>query len=123
MHIFCRLSDPFTEIPANMLLFQICIPFAIEHFKLRTTIKSLLRYWFTAVGWALGLTDFLLPSPDDNGNAENGNGERGRQERLQIAQAGVHDQSVVPFAGDDLNRVTNADAGEDYDNDEQSDSE
>ncbi|WJX50525.1 putative E3 ubiquitin ligase sud1 [Trifolium repens] len=117
------LSDPFTEIPANMLLFQICIPFAIEHFKLRTTIKSLLRYWFTAVGWALGLTDFLLPSPDDNGNAENGNGERGRQERLQIAQAGVHDQGVVPFAGDDLNRVTNADAGEDYDNDEQSDSD
>ncbi|WJX44422.1 putative E3 ubiquitin ligase sud1, variant 2 [Trifolium repens] len=117
------LSDPFTEIPANMLLFQICIPFAIEHFKLRTTIKSLLRYWFTAVGWALGLTDFLLPSPDDNGNPENGNGERGRQERLQIAQAGVHDQGAVPFAGDDLNRVTNADAGEDYDNDEQSDSD
>ncbi|GAU19907.1 hypothetical protein TSUD_95120 [Trifolium subterraneum] len=117
------LSDPFTEIPANMLLFQICIPFAIEHFKLRTTIKFLLRYWFTAVGWALGLTDFLLPSPDENWNQENGNGERGRQERLQIAQAGVHDQGVVPFAGDDLNRVPNADAGEDYDNDEQSDSD
>lgn len=117
------LSDPFTEIPANMLLFQICIPFAIEHFKLRTTIKSLLRYWFTAVGWALGLTDFLLPRPDDNGNQENGNGERGRQERLQIVQAGVHDQGVVPFAGDDLNRVTNADAGEDYDSDEQPDSD
>lgn len=117
------LSDPFTEIPANMLLFQICIPFAIEHFKLRTTIKSLLRYWFTAVGWALGLTDFLLPRPDDNGNQENGNGERGRQERLQIVQAGVHDQGMVPFAGDDLNRVTNADAGEDYDSDEQPDSD
>jgi len=123
MFVLCRLSDPFTEIPANMLLFQICIPFAIEHFKLRTTIKSLLRYWFTAVGWALGLTDFLLPRPDDNGNQENGNGERGRQERLQIVQAGVHDQGVVPFAGDDLNRVTNADTGEDYDSDEQPDSE
>lgn len=106
-----------------MLLFQICIPFAIEHFKLRTTIKSLLRYWFTAVGWALGLTDFLLPRPDDDGNQENGNGERGRQERLQIVQAGVHDQGMMPFAGDDLNRVTNADTGEDYENDEQSDSE
>ena len=117
------LSDPFTEIPANMLLFQICIPFAIEHFKLRTTVKSLLRYWFTAVGWALGLTDFLLPRPDDNGNQENGNGERGRQERLQIVQAGVHDQGMVPFAGDDLNRLTNADAGDDYDSDEQSDSD
>ncbi|MCI65514.1 E3 ubiquitin-protein ligase MARCH6, partial [Trifolium medium] len=39
------------------------------------------------------------------------------------AQAGVHDQGIVPFAGDDLNRVTNGDTGEDYDNDEQSDSE
>ncbi|KAG6424936.1 hypothetical protein SASPL_115359 [Salvia splendens] len=38
------LSDPFTEIPADMLLFQICIPFAIEHFKLRHTLKSLLRH-------------------------------------------------------------------------------
>lgn len=106
-----------------MLLFQICIPFAIEHFKLRTTIKSLLRYWFTAVGWALGLTDFLLPRPDENGNQENGNGERGRQERLQIVQAGVHDQGMVPFAGDDLNRISSADTEEDYDNDEQPDSE
>lgn len=106
-----------------MLLFQICIPFAIEHFKLRTTIKSLLRYWFTAVGWALGLTDFLLPRPDDNGNQENGNGEAARQERLQMVQAVVHGQGVVPYAGDDLNRVINADSGEDYDNDEQSDSE
>lgn len=123
MFIFCRVSDPFTEIPADMLLFQICIPFAIEHFKLRTTIKSLLRYWFTAVGWALGLTDFLLPKPDDNGNQENGNGEPARQERLQIVQAGVHDQGMVPFAGNDLNAEGELNAGEDYDNDEQSDSE
>ncbi|OIW10194.1 hypothetical protein TanjilG_27945 [Lupinus angustifolius] len=121
------VSDPFTEIPADMLLFQICIPFAIEHFKLRTTIKSLLRYWFTAVGWALGLTDFLLPRPDDNGNQENGNGEPARQERLQVVQAGVHDQGVMAFAGDDLNRVINAagelNAAEDNDNDDQSDTD
>ncbi|KAK7319893.1 hypothetical protein RJT34_04621 [Clitoria ternatea] len=120
------VADPFTEIPADMLLFQICIPFAIEHFKLRTTIKSLLRYWFTAVGWALGLTDFLLPRPDDSGNQENGNGVPARQERLQVIQA-VHDQVMVPFVGDDLNRVINSagelNAGEDYDNDEQSESD
>lgn len=73
---WCRMvSDPFTEIPANMLLFQICIPGAIEHFKLRATIESLLRHWFTAVGWALGLTDFLLPSPEDEHGQENGNGQ------------------------------------------------
>ncbi|EPS64281.1 hypothetical protein M569_10499, partial [Genlisea aurea] len=68
------VSDPFTEIPADMLLLQICIPFAIEHFKLRRTLKSLLGYWFAAVGWTLGLTDYLLPKADDTGVNENGNG-------------------------------------------------
>ncbi|KAL6580007.1 putative E3 ubiquitin ligase sud1 [Orobanche minor] len=77
------VSDRFTEIPADMFLFQICIPFAIEHFKLRTTIKSLLRYWFTAVGWALGLADFLLPVPEDNSVQENSYAEPLRLDRRE----------------------------------------
>lgn len=123
------MSDPFTEIPADMLLFQICIPFAIEHFKLRTTIKSLLRYWFTAVGWALGLTDFLLPKPEDNGGQDSGNGEPGRQDRLQVLQLGGQDRAMVALAAaaDDANRSLlgsgNPDVSEEYDGDEQSDSE
>ncbi|KAJ9551797.1 hypothetical protein OSB04_015842 [Centaurea solstitialis] len=121
------VSDPFTEIPANMLLFQICIPFAIEHFKLRATIKSLLRYWFAAVGWALGLTDFLLPSPEDEGVQENGNGDPVRQDRLH-GQLGGQDRAVVGYlAPEDLNRARQAAAGanlaEEADGDEQSDSE
>jgi E3 ubiquitin-protein ligase MARCH6 len=100
------VSDPFTEIPADMLLFQICIPFAIEHFKLRTTIKSLLRYWFTAVGWALGLTEFLLPRPEDSGAQENVNGEPARQERAL---------GVVPHV------APNSNISEEYEGDEQPD--
>lgn len=111
-----------------MLLFQICIPFAIEHFKLRTTIKSLLRYWFTVVGWALGLTDFLLPRPEDNVVQENGNAEPGRQDRLQVAQLGGQDQSLVALqAGDNSNggilASGDSNMAEDFDGDEQSDSE
>ncbi|KAJ0681929.1 putative Zinc finger, RING-CH-type, Zinc finger, RING/FYVE/PHD-type [Helianthus annuus] len=102
------ISDPFTEIPANMLLFQICIPFAIEHFKLRATIKSLLHYWFTAVGWALGLTDFLLPRPEDVVAQENGNRDPVRQDRLH----------AIP-GEQDVNAVMHAEA----DGDEQTDSE
>ena len=122
------MSDPFTEIPADMLLFQICIPFAIEHFKLRTSIKSLLRYWFTAVGWVLGLTDFLLPRPEDNGGQEAGNAEPGRQDRLQVVQLAVQDQLLAPLPdADDPNGplIASGDANvaEDYDGDEQSDSE
>ena len=34
------MSDPFTEIPADMLLFHICIPFSIEHFRPQATFKD-----------------------------------------------------------------------------------
>ncbi|GJX82258.1 probable E3 ubiquitin ligase SUD1 isoform X1 [Tanacetum coccineum] len=119
------VSDPFTEIPANMLLFQICIPFAIEHFKLRATIKSLLRYWFTAVGWALGLTDFLLPGPEDDGGQDNGNGDHVRQDGVN-GQPGQN-RRVVGYVGpEDLNgrqATSGADPAEEADVDEQSDSE
>ncbi|KAD4179247.1 hypothetical protein E3N88_27838 [Mikania micrantha] len=109
------VSDPFTEIPANMLLFQICIPFAIEHFKLKATIKSLLCYWFTAVGWALGLTYFLLPSPEDDNRQENG-------------QPDGQDRAVAGYmAPENLNRARQATAdanfAEEAGGDEQPDSE
>lgn len=121
------MTDPFTEIPADMLLFQICVPFAVEHFKLRTTIKSLLHYWFKAIGWALGLTDFLLPRPEDNGVQENGNGEPARQDRMQAVPHGGQDRAlaVVAAAGNANGGalLRNPDAFEDYDSDEQSDSE
>nr|GMC81029.1 probable E3 ubiquitin ligase SUD1 isoform X1 [Ipomoea batatas] len=121
------VSDPFTEIPADMLLFQICIPFAIEHFKLRTTIKSLLRYWFTAVGWSLGLTEFLLPRPEDNSGQENGNGDQGRQNRVH-GQVGGQDRALVGLAPDDLNRIRhattiNGNSVDEDDGDEQTDSD
>ena len=107
-----------------MLLFQICIPFAIEHFKLRTTIKSLLRYWFTAVGWALGLTEFLLPGAEDNGGQDNENAEQGRQDRLQAAQQGGQDRVLVALAATgDQNTLAAGTSAEDDEIDEQSDSE
>lgn len=113
-----------------MLLFQICIPFAIEHFKLRTTIKSFLHYWFTAVGWALGLTDFLLPRPDDNGGQENANGEPVRQAlyAVPVDEIAQQDQPLAVLeAVDDLNGSIHASGNsnitDEYDADDQSDSE
>lgn len=125
------VSDPFTEIPADMLLFQICIPFAIEHFKLRTTIKSLLRYWFMAVGWALGLTEYLLPRAEDAGAQDAVNGEVGRQERLHDVHArGGVQQGQLPMAlpaAIDANRgihdSSDTDVVEEYEGEEQSDTE
>ncbi|XP_071733668.1 probable E3 ubiquitin ligase SUD1 [Rutidosis leptorrhynchoides] len=117
------VSDPFTEIPANMLLFQICIPFAVEHFKLKKTIKTLMRYWFTALGWALGLTDFLLPRPEDDAGQDHENGDLVRH-----GQMGDHDRAAVGYlAPEDLNgarqTTTGVNLAEEVDGDEQSDSE
>ncbi|KAK7279296.1 hypothetical protein RJT34_24343 [Clitoria ternatea] len=56
--------------------------------------------------------------PNDSENQENGYGEPARHERLHVIQA-MHNQVMVPFTGDDLNRVINSagemNAGEDYD--------
>lgn len=124
------IFDPFTEIPADVLLFQICIPFAIEHFRPRATIKALLRRWFTAVGWALGLTDFLLPRPEENGRQENGNVEVLRRERLHDARQalGPHRQPLAHLiAAEDHDRrghdIAHTDVDEESDVDDQADSE
>lgn len=113
-----------------MLLFQICIPFAVEHFKPRTTIKAVLRQWFTVVGWALGLTDFLLPRPEDNGGPENGNAEPPRQDRLRDAQRVVarqEDRALVELVpadeGTRIRAAGNMDDAEEADVDDQADAE
>lgn len=123
----CSIFDPFTEIPADVLLFQICIPFAIEHFKPRETIKALLRYWFSVVGWALGLIDFLLPKPEENGGHENGNVVVARRDRLR-AERGLHDQLLLQHVAAENHdwrgrAAENTDIGEDSDVDDQADSE
>ncbi|KAF9601697.1 hypothetical protein IFM89_022117 [Coptis chinensis] len=114
------VSDPFTEIPADMLLFQICIPFAIEHFKLRSTVKSLLRHWFTAVGWALGLTDFLLPRPEDGGGQEGGNVEGNGNVQ---GGAGQQDRALVAIVNRTRLTTRDADVTEEEDGEERTDSE
>ncbi|RWR77573.1 putative E3 ubiquitin ligase SUD1 [Cinnamomum micranthum f. kanehirae] len=124
------VSDPITEIPADILLFQIFIPFAIEHFKPRMTIKAVLHQWFTAVGWALGLTDFLLPRPEDNDEPDNGNPEPARQDRLRGAHRGgavQQDRELVPLVPAEEERLIHAtgnmDVAEESDGDDQADAE
>ncbi|KAI7729411.1 hypothetical protein M8C21_010249 [Ambrosia artemisiifolia] len=117
------VSDPLTEIPADMLLFQVCIPFAVEHFKLRATIKALMHYWLTAVGWALGLADYLLPILEDIRGQENEN-DPARRDRIhgQLGDqlGGQHRAVAGHLPPGELNLASFAE--EDNDN-EQSDSE
>ncbi|KAG0495508.1 hypothetical protein HPP92_000199 [Vanilla planifolia] len=123
------IFDPFTEIPADVLLFQICIPFAVEHFRPRSAIKAILRRWFIAVGWALGLTDFLLPRPDDNGRLENHDNEVLRRDRLLDAHQGLdapHQPLAQLIAAEDHGRRGHVRGNDDVDeepNVDQTDSE
>uniref|UniRef100_A0A0D6QUN6 RING-type E3 ubiquitin transferase n=1 Tax=Araucaria cunninghamii TaxID=56994 RepID=A0A0D6QUN6_ARACU len=124
------VSDPFTEIPADMLLFSICIPFAIEHFRPRATFKTVLFHWFSAVSWMLGLSDFLLPNPEDRDGRANANAEQGVQGRLQeIHYNGIQEQNrhrlAVPAAGN-VGRTFHENEGvasEENDGDDEEDSE
>ncbi|MFS7920102.1 putative Zinc finger, RING-CH-type, Zinc finger, RING/FYVE/PHD-type [Helianthus anomalus] len=73
----------------HLLHLGICILQAfdlLQHPPLKATIKSLLRYWFTSIGGALGLTDFLLRSPEDDNGQENG--QLGGQDRA-VADANL----------------------------------
>lgn len=124
------MSDPFTEIPADMLLFHICIPFAIEHFRPRATFKNVLFHWFSVIGWMLGLSDFLLPNPEDGNGQDGVNGQQRIQGRLQdVHHNGVQEQNrhrlVHPAAGV-VGRTVHENEGaafEENDGDEQDDSE
>ncbi|KAL2642943.1 hypothetical protein R1flu_010530 [Riccia fluitans] len=112
-----RVSDPFTEIPADMLLFHICIPFAVEHFRPRATIKAALYHWFSTVGWALGLCEFLLPGPEET----NANNELGPQVRAPEGQAGgVQNQAIEPTEQRAHGvQMVNPAVAEDYDMDDE----
>ncbi|AQK81892.1 putative E3 ubiquitin ligase SUD1 [Zea mays] len=124
------IFDPFTEIPVDVLLFQICIPFAIEHFKPRATIKALLHHWFSVVGWGLGLTDFLLPKSEENGGQENLNARAERRDRghggREMVAPQVEQLMIQHVAAEDNGRGDSNEANdvtEDSDVDDQGDSE
>ncbi|CAA2938084.1 probable E3 ubiquitin ligase SUD1 isoform X2 [Olea europaea subsp. europaea] len=77
----------------------------------RCAVKSLLRYWFIAIGWALGLSEFLLPKPEDNGGQENAN----RNPRRGHARFGAEERAIL------LATRAVLDGTEEHDNDEPAD--
>lgn len=63
-----------------MVLFHLCIPFAVEHCRPRETIKTVIHHWVSFVGWTLGLSQFLLGYD----NVANNNNQRHLQNRQMV---------------------------------------
>jgi E3 ubiquitin-protein ligase MARCH6 len=59
-----HFRDPYTEVPADIILFHVCVPFTLEHFHPRDCIKSFIRTWCAEVGGWLRITHFVLPPGD-----------------------------------------------------------
>lgn len=55
--------DPFSEVPAPLLLLQVSLPLVMEHFRPRDSFKTLLHWWLDGVGQYVGLRHRILPSP------------------------------------------------------------
>ena len=59
-----QFRDPYTEVPADIILFHVCVPFTMEHFHPRDTVKRCVRYWATTVGAKLRMTHYAIPAAD-----------------------------------------------------------
>ncbi|MCL7026635.1 hypothetical protein MKW94_009637 [Papaver nudicaule] len=99
LHI--SVSDPFTEIPAVMLLLQICLPYAIELWE---TVEALLHQWVTVVCHVVGLNGFLRSR--SNGGKDNVNVER-RQDRLHDDLISAQDPNKSIFTSQNFDGVEN----------------
>lgn len=89
-----------------------------------------MHHWFAAVGWALGLTDFLLPKPEENGAQENWNGRAERRDRghvgRELVAPQVEQRMIQHVAAEDNGRGNPNEANdvaEEPDVDDQGDSE
>jgi E3 ubiquitin-protein ligase MARCH6 len=100
----------------------------MEHFKPRATIKALLHHWFAAVGWALGLTDFLLPKSEEIGEQGNWNGRAERRDMVhggrELVAPQVEQRMIQHVAAEDNGRGNEANVvAEESDVEDQGDSE
>ncbi|KAL0020826.1 hypothetical protein WJX79_004115 [Trebouxia sp. C0005] len=55
--------DTVTEVPADMLLLHVCLPFTLPHLNVRQWCKTALTCWLRLVGSVLDLEHYLLPTP------------------------------------------------------------
>ncbi|GBG74019.1 hypothetical protein CBR_g17730 [Chara braunii] len=96
-----KFSDPFIELPADMLLFHIFVPFTIEHFQPRLVVKKLMAHWFLVVGGMLGLVEFLLPLPQEAaGEGPQFVNEEGPPQNLDLGGAREAAEVLPPAGGE-----------------------
>lgn len=110
-----------------MLLFHICIPFAVEHFRPRATIKTVLFHWFSTLGWALGLSEFLLPGTEEangvNANNHEERGGRGQERGNGVLVEGNNARGPVDVVANHNQSPASLNNDMDYDDEEETETD
>ena len=82
-----RFSDPFAEVPVDMLLFHLVVPFTAEHVRPRRALRRLFSEWVTWAATAFGVDAQLLPDvPVHVGGDPNGEDGGGVDVPLERAE-------------------------------------
>ena len=54
-------SNPYTEVPLDIILFHVFLPFTLDNFHCRDNIKRFIRSWSVQFGGLLHMTHFIIP--------------------------------------------------------------
>jgi len=63
--VHVSLHNPYREVPLEVIIMQITLPFAVEHFRPQDTFKRIIYLWLKMVGDLTGLTHRILPASPD----------------------------------------------------------
>ncbi|KAK9904177.1 hypothetical protein WJX75_006045 [Coccomyxa subellipsoidea] len=59
-----KLVDALAELPADLLLFHVCLPLTLPHLHIRRAVRQALSWWLRKAAWLLDLEHYLLrPQP------------------------------------------------------------
>ncbi|CAL8470841.1 g10383 [Coccomyxa elongata] len=67
-----KLVDALVELPADLLLFHVCLPLTLPHLHLRRAVRQALSWWLRKAAWLLDLEHYLLRPPPGQPTAQQG---------------------------------------------------
>ncbi|CAL5223373.1 g5878 [Coccomyxa viridis] len=65
-----KLMDALAELPADLLLFHVCLPLTLPYLNIRAVVRRAVQWWLAQAAALLGLEDYLLRRAGQPGPAQ-----------------------------------------------------